>query len=95
MRVVGGPDEGQRRRKMRGIGVSSRLRLIDSAPAVTGVVCCWTYVFPWPGHVYSIDFPARYQNWETTDPASLFAAETLKSEANPKVTPLSDARVGF
>ena len=36
------------------------------------------------GHVLSIDFPASYQSWETTDPATLFGAPTLKSEANPK-----------
>ena len=39
------------------------------------------------GHVLSIDFPAKFQNWETTDPASLFDAPTLRSEANPKVEP--------
>ena len=37
------------------------------------------------GHVLSIDFPPAFQSWETTDPATLFAAPTLKSEANPKV----------
>ncbi|CAK0787024.1 hypothetical protein CVIRNUC_010240 [Coccomyxa viridis] len=36
------------------------------------------------GHVMSIDFPPKYQNWETTDPASLFDAPTIKSESNPK-----------
>eukprot|EP00210_Caulerpa_lentillifera_P003718 g3551.t1 len=38
------------------------------------------------GHVMSMDFPPQYQNWEKTDPASLFAASTCKKEANPKVT---------
>lgn len=37
------------------------------------------------GHVLSIDFPPAYQSWEKTDPASLFTAPTIKSEANPKV----------
>lgn len=37
------------------------------------------------GHVLSIDFPAKYQNWDTTDPATLFDAPTLKNESNPKV----------
>ena len=37
------------------------------------------------GHVLSIDFPAKFQNWEATDPASLFDAPTIRSEANPKV----------
>lgn len=37
------------------------------------------------GHVLSIDFPAKFQNWDTTDPASLFDAPTLKNESNPKV----------
>ncbi|PRW60157.1 DNA topoisomerase 3-beta isoform X1 [Chlorella sorokiniana] len=36
------------------------------------------------GHVLSIDFPADYQSWEKVDPATLFDAPTLKSEANPK-----------
>ena len=40
------------------------------------------------GHVLSIDFPAKFQNWETTDPASLFDAPTIRSEANPKAGPL-------
>lgn len=30
------------------------------------------------GHVFSRDFPARYNNWISVDPSSLFAAETLK-----------------
>lgn len=33
----------------------------------------------------SIDFPPKYQNWDTTDPFELFGALTIKSEANPKV----------
>lgn len=37
------------------------------------------------GHVLSIDFPAKYQSWETTEPSSLFDAPTIKSESNPKV----------
>jgi hypothetical protein len=36
------------------------------------------------GHVLSIDFPPAFQSWETTDPATLFAAPTIQSEANPK-----------
>jgi DNA topoisomerase-3 len=36
------------------------------------------------GHVYSIDFTAQHQNWDTTDPATLFHAQTVKTEANPK-----------
>jgi hypothetical protein len=37
------------------------------------------------GHVLSVDFPPKYQNWETTDPASLFDAPIIKTEATPKV----------
>ncbi len=37
------------------------------------------------GHVLSIDFPAKFQNWDTTDPSTLFDAPTLKNESNPKV----------
>lgn len=36
------------------------------------------------GHVLSVDFPPRYQNWETTDPLDLFQAPVVKSESNPK-----------
>ena len=41
------------------------------------------------GHVLSIDFPAKYQNWDTTDPSTLFDAPTTKNESNPKVMPES------
>ena len=37
------------------------------------------------GHLLSIDFPARYQSWDQVDPMELFDAETVKTEANPKV----------
>jgi len=37
------------------------------------------------GHVFSIDFEPKYNNWDTTDPAELFEAETRKDEANPKM----------
>ena len=37
------------------------------------------------GHVLSIDFPAKDQNWDTTDPSTLFDAPTMKNESNPKV----------
>jgi DNA topoisomerase-3 len=36
------------------------------------------------GHVYTTDFDAKYRNWETTDPATLFDAPVLKVESNPK-----------
>jgi DNA topoisomerase-3 len=36
------------------------------------------------GHVYTTDFPPQYQNWDRTDPVSLFDAEVVKQEANPK-----------
>ena len=39
------------------------------------------------GHVLSIDFPAKFQNWDTTDPSTLFDAPTMKNESNPKVLP--------
>lgn len=37
------------------------------------------------GHVFNRDFPAKYSSWERTDPADLFDAETIKSEANKKM----------
>ncbi|MQM17056.1 hypothetical protein Taro_050021 [Colocasia esculenta] len=36
------------------------------------------------GHVFCVDFPSKYQNWDVTDPIDLFQAPTLKSESNPK-----------
>jgi hypothetical protein len=36
------------------------------------------------GHVFSIDFSAAYNNWDRTDPAELFDAQTKKNESNPK-----------
>lgn len=36
------------------------------------------------GHVYTTDFPRKYQDWKSIDPLQLFAAETVKKEANPK-----------
>jgi DNA topoisomerase-3 len=34
---------------------------------------------------FSVDFPAKYQDWAATDPADLFQAPIHKAEANPKV----------
>ena len=42
----------------------------------------------------SIDFPAKYQSWQTTDPVTLFDAPTLKAEANPKVRPAHLVQAG-
>ncbi|XP_026400715.1 DNA topoisomerase 3-beta-like [Papaver somniferum] len=36
------------------------------------------------GHVFSVDFPPKYQDWAVTDPLDLFSAPILKSESNPK-----------
>ncbi|XP_050292586.1 DNA topoisomerase 3-beta isoform X1 [Quercus robur] len=36
------------------------------------------------GHVFSVDFPATYQNWTATDPLDLFQAQITKTESNPK-----------
>ena len=35
---------------------------------------------------YNLDFPPAYNSWDRVDPLELFGAETLKGEANPKVT---------
>lgn len=37
------------------------------------------------GHVFSIDFLAKFNNWQSTDPAELFIAGVKKEEANPKL----------
>ena len=36
------------------------------------------------GHVFSIDFEEKYNNWGSCEPVELFDAPTLKSESNPK-----------
>ncbi|CAI0397667.1 unnamed protein product, partial [Linum tenue] len=36
------------------------------------------------GHVFSVDFPEKYQNWSATDPLDLFQAPVRKAESNPK-----------
>ncbi|KAI6242763.1 DNA topoisomerase [Aphelenchoides fujianensis] len=37
------------------------------------------------GHVETVDFPARYNNWDRTDPAELLVCPIEKQEANPKM----------
>ncbi|KAI6172120.1 DNA topoisomerase [Aphelenchoides besseyi] len=37
------------------------------------------------GHVETVDFPGRYNNWNTTDPAELLVCPIEKQEANPKM----------
>lgn len=37
------------------------------------------------GHVMTLDFPMKYNNWEKTDPAELYSCATQKIEANPKM----------
>ena len=37
------------------------------------------------GHVYSTDFPPQYQNWDRTDPVTLFDATVVKEESNSKM----------
>jgi len=62
---------------------AQRPPLKEGVAALKGGVCDGGA--PISGHVYSLDFPPQFQNWETTDPAMLFNARTMKNEANPKV----------
>ncbi|KXS19810.1 DNA topoisomerase 3-beta-1-like protein, partial [Gonapodya prolifera JEL478] len=36
------------------------------------------------GHVFSIDFPSAYNNWDAVPPIELYDAPTEKNESNPK-----------
>ncbi len=36
------------------------------------------------GHVFTLDFPREYNNWDTVNPVELFEAEPVKEDANPK-----------
>ncbi|KAF6163367.1 hypothetical protein GIB67_009607 [Kingdonia uniflora] len=36
------------------------------------------------GHVFSVDFPSKYQDWGGTDPLDLFNVAVQKTESNPK-----------
>ena len=44
----------------------------------------WIKITSVAGHVYSTDFPQQYQNWDRTEPVTLFDADVVKEEANPK-----------
>ncbi|CAJ0586552.1 unnamed protein product, partial [Mesorhabditis spiculigera] len=37
------------------------------------------------GHVMSLDFPPKFNNWDRTDPAELYSAPVQKNEANPNM----------
>ena len=37
------------------------------------------------GHVMSLDFPAKFNNWDRVDPNELFGCPTEQKEATPKL----------
>ncbi|KRX67416.1 DNA topoisomerase 3-beta-1 [Trichinella sp. T9] len=37
------------------------------------------------GHVMTMNFPKKYNDWDRVDPATLFHADVIKEEANPKL----------
>ena len=37
------------------------------------------------GHVFSTDFPAQYQNWNSTDPVDLFGAPVVRKPTKQAV----------
>lgn len=41
----------------------------------------WFKVTSCAGHIYTIDFPPEFNNWDRTDPSQLFSAKTVKIEA--------------
>ena len=43
------------------------------------------------GHVFAVDFPGQFNNWNTVDPGALFTASIQKNEANPKVEFIMDS----
>lgn len=38
------------------------------------------------GHIYSTDFPGKFNSWTAVDPIDLYDAETVKIENSDKVT---------
>mmetsp|Transcript_30608 Transcript_30608/g.54729 ORF Transcript_30608/g.54729 Transcript_30608/m.54729 type:complete len:860 (+) Transcript_30608:77-2656(+) len=45
----------------------------------------WFKVTSCAGHVYSVDFPPEFNNWDRVDPLTLFEAKVIKAESNPKL----------
>jgi len=44
----------------------------------------WLKITSTVGHVYTTDFKPEFQNWDKTDPLTLYGAPIVKNEANPK-----------
>lgn len=40
--------------------------------------------YDFEGHIFGVDFPKEFNNWDLVDPIQLFDAPIIKEEANPK-----------
>lgn len=60
-----------------GGGRKQRLPVYEVDGSFEGRSCVYR-VTSVAGHVYSVDFPDAFQNWKTTDPATLFSAPVVK-----------------
>lgn len=44
----------------------------------------WFKVTSCAGHIYGVDFPPEYNNWDRVDPLTLFGAKVVWNESDPK-----------
>jgi DNA topoisomerase III len=83
----GGEDDGEPEQR-------SRLPLHHVRGQFQGRACIFR-VTSVAGHVYTVDFPPEFQNWDKTDPASLFSAPIVRKGDKGVVRHLEQAARGI